>query len=1241
MWKPRAPISVRLNWSCLLLVAWGGLGVSVPLPLAHGASVLAPAGVRVQVRARAETPGPGIGFQRRPELESRLAFTNQLSRAARTRNRILENGSGVALGDVDGDGLTDLYVARLEGDNRLFRNLGNWGFEPLANAGGASCSNQLSTGVLLADFDGDQALDLVVSSVDQPTQMFLNRGDGRWIARGPIWATPQAGATSLAAADVDRDGDLDLYVARYRERTVKDEQLELAMRRENGLWVVPPEHRDRFISTRNRDGRGILLEQGLPDGLLLNDGHAKWTPVEWTSGYFRNAQGEVLTDAPRDWSLSASFADVNDDGFPDLYVCSDFATPDRFWLNQGGMGFRAINRAALTYTSWSSMCVDWADVDRDGDWDFFVGDMLSHRLEAQQYQRANRTPNAWTDWSWGQRPQFMRNTFYLNRGNESFAEVAWWAGLAASDWTWNSLWLDVDRDGYEDLLVTNGHPHDSQDADWARELSSVTATDPEARLRLPALDTPNLLFRNRGDGTFEERGESWGFAATTHGQGAALGDLDGDGDLDVVVNPLNQGVEIYENLGTGSVLGVVLRDRRPSNTVVGSKLTLRQADGKQLRELRAGGRYLSSDGPLLTFGTSGAAGNDVTLEIRWPDGLVSEIAGLPPHARVEVERIADGESVAKPESGSETFPWFVNRSDRLGQRHVDEPFDDARHQGLLEEQLSQLGPAVGWIDWNGNGWDDVVTTSGRGGLTVRYQNQRGERFDPVTPKGGVRVAAGDQLAVIGWGMRECLILESGYEAPEGAGSRLLRLGSDGVATPVPVSGGSLPQSVGALTAGDVDLDGDLDLFVGGRHMVGRYPAAPPSVLLRNEGGRFQVDDAASAVVSASGMVTAAVFCHLDADQRLDLAVATDWGPVRVFRNGITGWMEVTETCGLARWTGQWRSLACGDFDRDGRLDLVAGNVGMNRRVVRGRTRPGIPDQPLRLYYGRIEGGPSWLHLGASFEADRSAYFPWIDRDQLVALSPLVEQRFPRYRDYAAATVEEVIQGMIEAPQFLTVETTESAAFLNRGEQFEFRALPLVAQEAPVLGVTVADLDGDGAEDLFLSQNFHGTPLETAPDDAGLGMWLRGDGRGAWNAVPLAESGITVFGSGRSCAVGDWNRDGRWDLLVGRHGRAPRFFQNERSQIGLRVRLLDSATERAAVGARLRVETAVGWGPLRTLTAGGGSGSQDSRVAILHGVEEPKRVWVKWPDGSETNTEVPSGAGSITVRPTGQIAEWTR
>jgi hypothetical protein len=558
-------------------------------------------------------------------------------------NRVLANGSGVAAGDFDGDGLVDLFFCSLHGDCKLYRNTGNLRFEDVTEQSGIRCDGLVCRGAVFADVNGDTRQDLLVSAMGAGVLCFTNAGNGHFVnaTRFAGTANPFA-ATTMTLADVDGNGTLDLYVTNYRTNDVRDVG-RVDLQTVNGKTVVPPALQNRFLVV---DGK--VQEYGEPDLLYLNDGHGHFTPVPWVKGAFRDVAGIPLTRAPLDWGLSAAFRDLNDDGFPDLYVCNDYWTPDRIWINNGKGEFHALDAAAIRHTSASSMGIDFADIDRDGRVDFFVADMLARdRLDrlchAPSYTGPEALPGEIFD-----RPQINQNTLFHNRGDGTFEEIAALSGITASNWSWQPLFLDVDLDGYPDLIIASGHSHAVQDLDaneaversrphWPVNEKNVTYNGqsmPYARaftlermrqLRLyPAYTGPLVGFRNRGDLTFEEKTREWGFKSAAIRQGIALADLDNDGDLDLIVHPINSPAEIWINNGIAKRVAVELIGRPPNTDAVGAKITLHNgAVPAQTEEVTAGGHYLSSSQRLTVFA---ASEQPMRLEVRWRDGVRSEIS---------------------------------------------------------------------------------------------------------------------------------------------------------------------------------------------------------------------------------------------------------------------------------------------------------------------------------------------------------------------------------------------------------------------------------------------------------------------------------------------------------------------------------------------------------------------------------------------------------------------------------------
>ncbi|MFN2566555.1 MAG: VCBS repeat-containing protein [Gemmatimonadaceae bacterium] len=1172
------------------------------------------------------------GFERLGAGATGLAHRNDVSDERALANRSLLIGAGVAVGDVDGDDRPDVFLASVEAPAALYRNLGGARFADVTAASGIDTRGLSTMSAAFADVNGDAHLDLVVGTLGGPLKLWLNDGNARFRdATAESGLTGGYAAAALTLADVDRDGDLDLYVGTYKTRSALDayppleRAFDQVVKKVEGQYVVVDRWKSEYRIEDRPDLGGIVRSQRAePDLFFLNDGRGRFSRVPTSGPRFTDEAGKPLTADPDYFTLAARFYDVNADGAPDLYVCNDFEDPDQFWINDGAGNFRLVGWLALRETSNTCMSVDFGDVNRDGHVDLFTADMMSPTLAARQRQIPTHTPLPKPVGLRPDRPQWMRNSLHLARGDGTWAQIAEYAGVAATDWTWGSAFVDVDLDGYEDLLAVNGHRWDIRDADTFERIrnSFPRVAWNREQGEFPRLDARNFAFRNNRDLTFRDVSAQWDFGsdeAITHG--IALADLDGDGDLDVITTRLNEAPAVYRNASAAPRVAVRLKGHPPNDRGIGARVSVRAATlPTQSREVTAGGYYLSGSDPLVTFAT----GRDtlVSIEVRWASGRVSNVAAARANRLYE---IAESSAIPRPASASDSSRGLFEEATALlgGHAHVDSLFDDFRRQPLLPNRFSQLGPGVSWIDTDGDGREDLVVAAGRGGrLTVLRNTGRGfvatlsagvAPWDLTTTVAAPSSARGVTL-VAGQSSYESASAMEALAIPSVVGARLRGAAPPELSPLLPAD----TASVGPLALGDVNGDGRLDLFVGARVVPGAWPVPAASRLyLRTADGAWVPDTVNARVLAALGLVSAALFTDLDGDGRSELVATAEWGPIRILRSVSGRLRDVTGEWGLARPTSRWNGVAAGDFDGDGRLDLVATSWGRNIPWKASQDRP----------YVLIAGNFGGAGLGLVFARRDSASgreMPLESFSRLGLAIPAARERISTFAEFSRATVDDVLGPQRAGAVRVGATTFDHTLFLNRGGRFEPRALPAAAQLAPAFAAVVADFDGDGREDLYLGQNFSPTEMETPRFDAGGGLVLLGDGRGGFRPLGVRASGIRVFGDQRGAATADYDRDGRADLAVSQNGAATTLWRNRGAAPGLRVRANGGPDNPWAIGAQFRVVADGRPGPVRELRAGSGYWSVDGATTVLALPPRATAVSVRWPGGREQTVALTPG-----------------
>lgn len=1174
-------------------------------------------------------PESSGGFSSVSIQRSGIEFRNNINIEALLRSdyRPALNGSlggGVAVGDLNGDGLVDLYLVGRETPDALYFQVAPFEFKRVDSEAGLSAPDDgVDIGVSFLDVESDGDLDIFVTRYAAPNRLWINDGEGRFSEEARERGLAFSGSSvSAAAQDYDLDGDLDIYLVTNRLFPTQERLREIVrLERERlsaagSMQDIPESYRELLYYFEYDDaetGERIsqALKAGQKDILYRNRGDGSFEEVTEAAGLTRYYRGH-----------SATWWDYDRDRDPDLYVSNDYFDPDLLFKNRGDGTFEEIAGEALPMTPWFSMGSDAFDVDNDGRFDLLAADMA-----ATTHYKSKLNMGMMDDTAWFLKASYprqnMRNALYLNTGGRRFQEIAFYSGLNSTDWTWSVLGDDFDSDGLIDVFFTNGFIRNIMDSDLKLrsqgDIRDIAAFG-EALIGEPVLRERDLLFKNLGSYRFENVSAEWDVGFDGVSMGAVSVDLDRDGDLDLVVNRVNAPVGVYENLlATGNYLTVRLEPAKSAPHGVGAVVEA-TADGRRwVRRLNPTRGYASSGALELHFGL-GEVELLETLTIEWPSGVTQRLRDVAVNQRLVVgEEATEGEG-SDVNVRNRKAPMFSVQTKIGGVdfEHQSSVFDDFSRQPLVPYRATQLGSGLAVGDYNGDVRDDIYFAGGAGQVGELYAGgadgfrrvdgpwgevAQSHETSPLwidvdgdgdtdlfVASGGAHRRAHDLV------YRDRLYLNNGDETFSDASSRLPEL----------------TTSVGPASAADFDRDGDIDLFLGGRVTPWRYPVTPRSHLLENRDGEFvEVTESLAPGLVRAGMVTSALWTDINGDGWLDLMLALEWGPVRVFANTGRGFREVTNALGLGQTQGWRASLAAGDIDRDGDMDYFVGSTGDNTKYH------ATPEHPTLLYFGDYANSGDFRIVEAKYEGNR--LLPVRGRSCSTAAMPFLSERFRTFDQFARSSLGEIytIDALSRATE-LRANGLESILLINELPDGGFRVVhaPPIAQFAPVFGVAFADFDLDGWPDLVGAQNFFGPEPETGPMSGGIGFALMGGDGVDLTAAPPTNSGVFIPGDAKGLAVLDVNGDSSRDIVITQNNQRPLALVNQTStEDQLIVRLVGKPGNPNAVGARARIVTDSGVSATQELYAGNGYWSQSSStMTFFRETKRAGRLEIRWPDG---------------------------
>ncbi|WP_425635726.1 VCBS repeat-containing protein [Algoriphagus yeomjeoni] len=1044
----------------------------------------------VLLQAQSSSPN----FEKISNKKSGITFKNELKEDE--KNNILRyeyfyNGGGVAVGDLDNDGLEDLFFTANMTSNKVYRNLGNWKFEDKTKSAGVGGKDVWTTGVSMADVNGDGLLDIYVcySGKGNPD----SRGNELWINKGNFTFSDEAEAYGLADHsnstqalffDFDRDGDLDMYLLNHHIEAINE--LEFSE-----------------VKTVRHPYAG--------DKLFRND-NGKFIDVSEQAGI----QGSALG-----FGLGVVSSDINQDGWPDILITNDYIEPDYLYINNGDGTFTDRMKEYFQHISHFSMGADISDINNDGRPDIYTLDMLPKDNERQKllYGPENYEQYALMIKE-GFYHQSMRNMLQLSQGDGLFSEVGQLAKISNSDWSWSALFFDATNNGKKDLFITNGYYRDYTNRDFLKYkgdyyFKQAIANEKADTLHLVTTmtSTPihNYIFENTGELDFVDRSIEWGFEDKGFSSGAVYADLDNDGDLDLAVNNLNEQASVYENISPAkNWLQISLKDNSLNSFALGAKVKLFTGDENQTLEEQPVRGFQSSVSPRLQFGL-GELSTIPSIQIIWPDGTQQFLENIPSNQHLTIEKESSQGAQAS------TKPSPILDKSNFAPEHTPEPkqYNDFKRQPLMLTMPSYISPILSQGDLNGDGNPELFIggSKGQAGKMISYENGTWKNYTGFRSSNEFTDAVAIFEDFNGDGKQDLFIASGGYHDYLGSDESLqdrLYL-NDGLGNLTRQS--SFPAytfSTGTAQAFDANGDGNLDLFVGARLIPGRYPIIPESKLLINDGQGNFTDETLEYLPNEGkiGLITTSELIDLNSDGKMDLILAGEYMPITVLLNTGQGFENQTSTYFNSDLSGWWNTLSKADIDNDGDMDLIAGNFGLNSQFEANENKK------LRLYAADFDQNGSIDPILECFVGDKM--YPYPSRDELLDQMASMRSRFTDYASYSKATMTDLFTVKeLESSQILEANTLESVVLENTDNGFEVKSLPRIAQSFPVFSILPIDLNLDGRMDLILGGNQSYTRIRIGLMDAGLGLVLIGDGKGNFSPLSPAESGLAIKGDIKS------------------------------------------------------------------------------------------------------------------------------